>query len=320
VITAHERGAVQHRSSGLESSPRILEVIALPPRRRQAVIVAAALAATAVVGTGAVMAFGEGDGGTSLAPASPGASATPDSSASAGLASTPTPTGPAGPAELLPNLRALAASSIRLSEEGGERVLRFAGSLANAGPGPLELLPDESASCPRAQRGAQQAVYLDHDADGRFDRKVDRRATRLRTGCMLFHADHKHWHFDASARYALARPGDPKPIVSSDKVSFCMRDNRPLRRSGGGAREHFGKCARDSVQGISAGWVDVYRASLPGQALQLPANLPDGVYCLQVTVDPRALLREAREDDNTTVTPVRITRSGAETGPRTGCG
>lgn len=67
------------------------------------------------------------------------------------------------------------------------------------------------------------------------------------------------------------------------------------------------------------GWYDRYRASLPGQSLTLPSNLPDGVYCLQMDVDPHGLLRESREDDNTAVQAVRISGTGVAVAPAAAC-
>jgi hypothetical protein len=237
------------------------------------------------------------------------------------------PTAPPAPAEasspapdraLLPNLRSLPAAPAEIRTTGGRRQLRFAAAFSNVGAGPLVLLPDAATSCPAGQRHVVQAVYHDSDGDGRFLAARDRRRTTTPAGCMLFHPQHRHWHFDATARYALTTPGSDVAVATQDKVSFCVRDSGPLRR-GSGARPTYGRCTRDRPQGLSVGWYDVYRATLPGQALDLPAGLPDGTYCLQTQADPLALLQESREDDNAAVQPVRIVGNTVTRGPPGGC-
>jgi hypothetical protein len=135
---------------------------------------------------------------------------------------------------------------------------------------------------------------------------------------MLFHPTHKHWHFDATARYALTRPGSGVPISAQDKVSFCVRDSGPLRRAAGSAPT-YGDCARDRRQGLSVGWYDRYRARLPGQSLTLPDGLPAGVYCLHTQADPNGLLRESRENDNAAVRAVRISGTQVTIAPPAAC-
>jgi hypothetical protein len=231
---------------------------------------------------------------------------------------TPTPT-PTSPPLLLPNMQALPAGDVSLRTEGGVRVVRFAATLTNVGAGPLELRPDPGVGCPPDQRGTQQWTYIDADRNGAFDPVIDTAGEPTPTGCMLFHPTHDHWHFAASARYVLHPPGSPQPIVSSDKVSFCMRDSDPLPGAETGP-ETYGECTRDSVQGISTGWLDVYEARLDGQALPLPPDLPDGPYCLQITVDPYSLLRESQENDNVSIAGVQIQGGSAvAVPPPAGC-
>jgi Lysyl oxidase len=93
-------------------------------------------------------------------------------------------------------------------------------------------------------------------------------AAKSATGCMLRHPDHKHWHFDAMASYSLRRAGSSRSLVSRDKVSFCLRDNYKVPGQRVVVpRRHFGRCSRSSQQGISSGWVDIYKADLSGQRL-----------------------------------------------------
>ncbi len=207
---------------------------------------------------------------------------------------------------LRPNMRSFAASDLRVVEEDGERRLRFAGSLANLGPGPMVVRPGDRGVCPPRQISVRQLVYRDTSGDGAFQRRRDPVRLRRDAGCMLDHPTHDHWHFDAMARYSLRDPeGDV--IAVRRKVSFCLRDNTRVRGVEGGVRRaYFGECDRRSDQGISPGWIDIYGSDLDGQYLTLPADTPRTTVCLVVTADPRDQLVEGDETDNMSVLPLRI--------------
>lgn len=234
---------------------------------------------------------------------------------------------PAGPdpqairvgALLQPNLRSLPAESVRIETNGGRRELRFTSALANVGAGPLEVRPDDGRTCPRGQLRAAQVIYTDRAGDGRFDRGEDKAPISIPAGCMLDHPTHKHWHFDAMARYSLTRPASSAPLVSSEKVSFCLRDSRRMPASPDRPRRHYGHCGRNKVQGISPGWADVYKATLPGQMLELADDLVDGQYCLHSAADPLGLLQETDEDDNAAVLSIRLTGNEVSRGDPAAC-
>ena len=71
-------------------------------------------------------------------------------------------------------------------------------------------------------------------------------------------------------------------------------------------RRHFGRCSRNSQQGISPGWVDLYKADLSGQWLRLPTDVGSEVLCLDLTADPLRRLVETDETDNATSVAFRI--------------
>ena len=219
----------------------------------------------------------------------------------------PTPTVPRPAPLLLPNMRSLSASDLQIEVVGTTRRLRFAASLANVGPGPLFLLPRGRGGCPSSQHEAVQVLHRDANRDGKFQRTRDREGSRRLTGCMLRHPGHKHWHFDAMASYSLRRAGSSQVLVSRDKVSFCLRDNyRVPGQRVAVPRRHFGRCSRNSQQGISPGWVDLYKADLSGQWLRLPANVGSDVLCLDLKADPLGRLVETDETDNATSVAFRV--------------
>jgi len=217
---------------------------------------------------------------------------------------------PAG--ALLPNLRVLPAEELGIDVLGPSRTLRFASVLVNVGNGPLLVTPRLGESCPTQQRHVVQTVALDGDGDGEFVSERDSETATLPGGCMLFHPQHDHWHFDGSAGYALTSVTDDVPIAAKKKVSFCLRDSERLRGATERDPRAYEKCSRNRRQGISVGWADRYDASLPGQALPLPSDLRDGNYCLRLRADPFEQLLETDEDDNASGIVVRIGRRTVE--------
>jgi hypothetical protein len=205
---------------------------------------------------------------------------------------------------LLPDIRSTWPTSVHIVMHGDTRRLFFSSTLANFGRGPLEVVPRPDGSCPLGQRRVDQAVYQDADRNGFFKRGTDIRRVFNRAGCMVFHVAHNHWHVEGSAKYKLTRPGDGTPLAKRSKVSFCLRDivkKQPTRRAA-----FYGACSRDRRQGITPGWGDLYRYTLPDQFLNLPRNLPRGLYCLHQMADPTGIFIESNEHNNNTIRPIRI--------------
>ena len=122
------------------------------------------------------------------------------------------------------------------------------------------------------------------------------------------HPGHKHWHFDAMAAYSLRRAGSSRVLVARDKVSFCLRDNLKVPRQRvvvprQALREVH---AKSSQQGISPGWVDLYKADLSGQWLRLPSNVDSDVSLSRPEADPLGRLVETDETDNATSVAFRV--------------
>jgi len=281
---------------------------------RAAVVGAAVLAAFALVA--AVLAAEPPDeeatnGAPSTASASATASATEE---------TPAVTELRARVALLPNLRSLDARDFRVQATRAGRRLRFAGWLANVGSGPLVLLPRGRRQCGPREHGASQILYRDRNDDGTYQRDRDQRTRRRFAGCMLRHAGHDHWHFDAMAAYSLRRPGTTSRLAARPKVSFCLRDNTRVEGEPTTVRrEHFGECTARGVQGISPGWIDVYGPDLDGQWLRLPRRVGREVLCLDVEADPRGLVRESDESDNATTVAIRIAGREVRRVPRARC-
>jgi hypothetical protein len=210
---------------------------------------------------------------------------------------------------LLPNLTPLRATAMYVQRDHHVRRLRFEAGLANIGPGPMEVRPNRAKPCPKGKRHASQILYRDVDGSGHFKRSVDTRFIHRSSGCMVFHPEHNHWHFEAASRYRLYRPSAADDIlVRARKMSFCLRDSERVPANFGDFHYalYYRDCGRDTPQGISIGWVDVYANYLTGQSLTLPRRLRHGMFCLNIRVDPRDELREGDETDNNSYRAFRL--------------
>ena len=237
---------------------------------------------------------------------------------------TPTPTGTTPPGLLLPDLVAVPATDLEITQGREVTRLRFSSSLGNIGLGPIEVRPNQNVACPPGQHNSTQIIYVDTNANNHYEAVLDTAYARHRAGCMIFHPKHDHWHFKASARYTLLDPSGENGFVvvsARRKVSFCLRDTArlPVEYGTWRYRERYGACSRRSPQGISVGWMDVYQSFLAGQALPLPDELPDGDYCLQTVVDPINQLQETDDSNNSSVRALRIRGDRVVERPSTVC-
>jgi hypothetical protein len=120
---------------------------------------------------------------------------------------------------------------------------------------------------------------------------------------------HNHWHVKRVATVRLVpldangRPTDG-PSRADTKVGFCFYDHtREFDR--GPAEPVFSahSCGHkdDTLIGVglSPGWNDTYRQSLPGQSIDV-SGLPDGKYRLWTDIDEPGWFREARSHNNRT--------------------
>lgn len=209
---------------------------------------------------------------------------------------TPTPTSrpfltpTTGPSLLLPDLYTLPPSdlSIEVHYAPPKRLLRFSNSIANGGPGTLELWGESDQASGKTT--VAQRIYT---AAGTFQ--------GLEVGEFIFHPQHDHWHFVNFASYELWTLSSYGGLVSTvgltGKVSYCLRDTFRIHTSQPASGPAYLACDRKE-QGISAGWVDRYRSTLPGQVIDITSLPSYGVYALVSTADPENRLLEANETNN----------------------
>jgi lysyl oxidase len=206
-------------------------------------------------------------------------------------------------APLPPNLQALPASNVQLTTTTtGARLLRFTTVTANVGAGPLELRAGEVSSDGTTQK-VYQRVY---DSGGGYQDYL--------AGDFIYHAAHNHIHFENYALYELQpidAPGASK--LTGSKVSFCVLDSTRIntKLSGAPRQPAYATCGYQ-VQGLSVGWGDKYAYYLAGQSFDV-TGLPDGIYVLRITVDPKNLLKETDDEDNiNNISELKIKLVGAK--------
>jgi hypothetical protein len=99
----------------------------------------------------------------------------------------------------------------------------------------------------------------------------------------------------------LAEAAKGKQLLDGRKMGFCMIDSVRYA-STASATPTFTSCTLN--QGLSVGWSDRYDARLDGQYVQLD-NLKEGLYVLEVHVNPEHLLPESNYTNNSSAVRVR---------------
>jgi glucose/arabinose dehydrogenase len=95
-------------------------------------------------------------------------------------------------------------------------------------------------------------------------------------------------------------------VRTSGKTTYCLHDVFRLDSPPPGSPLTPGYPGCDAkVQGISAGWVDVYDMSLAGQQVDIE-GLPDGRYLIKSTADPADLVLERDETNNSATAVIEI--------------
>lgn len=225
-------------------------------------------------------------------------------------------------APLHPDLQTLTPANFSVSQSGGngrpswagggdpEQRLLFDNEVMNLHTGPLEVVPtgDKCTTGQGAEgRVALQRIYHDDNGDGGFIRNQDNSSTERVAGCMTLHAQHRHWHFDDFSLFELkAKDGDGNytvHVAESVKMTFCIADvNRRADLMSSGAEfspdsDYYNQCSRNSAQGLSVGWGDLYPNGTSGQYIVV-TNVGDGTYCFVSTADPLNKLEETDGSNN----------------------
>jgi Lysyl oxidase len=212
---------------------------------------------------------------------------------------------------LCPNLRIGTPSEMYVSTYDGKTLLHATSDVESRGRGPMELRGQRNG--PKSMKVLQR-IY-----------KVGGGHITLRTDASLHFTDvgeyfgGSYWKVHQLARFELRKvrgDGTLGPVVrTSPKLNYCLRDlerTRPGKRSP--RTRHYPGCNQDrsirrDVLGTSVGWSDIYPADYDKQYIDVSGLR--GCFVFQMTVDPKHLLFESNEHDNSSHRRVRLPFTGA---------
>ncbi len=219
-------------------------------------------------------------------------------------------TGPEAGQLLCPNLKIGTPSEMYVSTYEGKTLLHATSDVESRGRGPMEV------------RGRR---------DGRRSMKVNQRIYKVGGGHITLHTDASlrftdvgeyfggsYWKVHQLARFELRKvqaDGKLGPVLrTSPKLNYCLRDlerTRPGKRSP--RTRHYPGCDQDpsihrDVLGTSVGWSDIYPADYDKQYIDVSGLR--GCFAFAMTVDPKGLLFESNEKDNSSHRQVRLPFTG----------
>jgi hypothetical protein len=220
-------------------------------------------------------------------------------------------TGPEAAQLLCPNLRIGTPSEMYVSTYEGKTVLHATSDVQSRGRGPMEV---------RGQRNGPKSMKVNQRIY-----KVGGGHITVRTDASLRFTDvgeyfgGSYWKVHQLARFTLRKvrgDGSLGPVLrTSPKLNYCLRDlerTRPGRRS----PDHrvYPGCNQDSSimrdrLGTSVGWSDIYPADYDKQYIDVSGLR--GCFVFEMTVDPKHLLFESNENDNSSHRRVRLPFTGA---------
>ncbi len=219
--------------------------------------------------------------------------------------------------------------------------LRLTGATPNIGYGPIEVRgqsrwvcgTDTSLTypgvggCPNGMDPKQVVVQRIYHKNGNAMSFTDRLA-----GTMTYHSTHGHQHVDSWGEYTirLENPNEPDPrnwsiVGTGSKLAFCLLDLSNCNSSAGYCRDSLNTVLNstnlpnyglgggsygcsNALQGITAGYVDIYSKSLDGMWINIPSGTCNGNYWIVVTIDPNENFLEYRENNNVIAVPITLTR------------
>jgi hypothetical protein len=233
----------------------------------------------------------------------------------ASAAAAPAPKNPCvGPGSghlLCPNLRIGTPSEMYVSTYDGKTLLHATSDVESRGRGPMEV---RGARNGRKSMRVTQRIY-----------KAGGGHITLRTGASLHFTDvgeyfgGSYWKVHQLARFELRKvhpDGTIGPILrTSPKLNYCLRD---LDRTRSGRRSplnaQYPACNQDpsirhDVLGTSVGWSDIYPADYDKQHINVSGL--HGCFVFTMAVDPKHLLFESNEHDNSSHRRVRLPFDGS---------
>ena len=196
--------------------------------------------------------------------------------------------------DLLPDLGMAHVKDLQIEKTSdGRKLLRFDSIVVNVGEGPFEVHGQRAAGT-SVDMTTQQRVF---DSTG-VHRDIPTDAI------MYFGGDgHNHWHVRDLEDFELTRVDNGKLVGTGAKHGFCFFDNYRYgssdpafyTRSSGSCGG--GPSATQTMMGLSVGWGDIYRRTLPDQYIDV-TGLTSGRYRLRTTADADNWFLESNNSNN----------------------
>lgn len=230
--------------------------------------------------------------------------------------------------ELLPDLIIVPFFSKTQFQEFGKddaqypSQLKISVAIGNIGLGPMEVFPEslESFTNDDGKKRLQllQKVYSIENNKFTSENK--------KSGTIYFEEmpGHQHYHVDDWIEMRLVKNinGKRQIMCKGSKVSYCLFTNGMLfendetsiinKKQYGSNLINYGLGDYPSCdlmkQGITVGGYDYYGLMYEGQFLQLPKDLKNGDYILEIEIDPQMKYHESNIKNNTFSMPIKITK------------
>jgi hypothetical protein len=174
-------------------------------------------------------------------------------------------------------------------------LLRFDGYVHNQGTGAFEMRDSQPVGTDMTFT-AQRV----HRSDGSFFDDTSRNPQIIWEP----DDDHNHWHLKNAARYSLWNSDKTAEVAPALKVGFCLIDSTRIETNGPSTRVYTTAannfCGQDEparssiVEGVSAGWRDLYDRTLAFQWVDI-TDVQPGVHWLRAEIDPDDIARESNE-------------------------
>jgi len=182
----------------------------------------------------------------------------------------------------LPDLREAVPQQVGVQNSQHTTTLRLSTAIGNTGLGQWQMHANTPATITDPQLALQQLLK----ADGTLWNEYE-------VSTFQYHPAHKHFHIAKVTSYELYNASGPtdtfdstktKTSAYAEKVTSCLIDWVKISDNSPNNQRAYSNCDGE-FQGVSPGWLDQYRQSIPGQELDV-TNIPTGYYFIVITANP----------------------------------
>ena len=200
--------------------------------------------------------------------------------------------------------------------------LKISVAIGNIGLGPLEVFPENlnSFTTVNGEKRFQLSQKIYSLKNKQFSSENKKAGT-------IYYDDkpgHQHYHVDDWIAMRLIKliNGKRKIVCKGSKVSYCLFTNGMLyekdkssfigKKQYGSNLKNYGLGDYPSCdlmkQGLSVGGYDYYGLMYEGQFLNLPTNLKNGNYILEIEIDPFKKYHESNRKNNIFSMPIILNK------------